>query len=120
MARPPRSTAIAASRSRRRRRATKDVQDVIDIFNYFEDIPEEPMRQIVPWDWKKWSEYKASMQKNVKLPLHFSAFCGHIPLRLCVMGQDAWKRAATPAEIEQMCALLEDALAAGAMGLSSN
>ena len=98
----------------------KDVQDVIDIFNYFEDIPEEPMRAIVPWDWKTWSEYKASMQKNVKLPIHFSAFCGHIPLRLCVMGQDAWKRAATPAEIEQMCALLDDALAAGAMGLSSN
>ena len=98
----------------------EDVQDVIDIFNYFEDIPEEPMRQIVPWDWTKWSEYKASMQAKVKLPLHYSAFCGHIPMRLCVMGQEAWKRAATPAEIEQMCALLEDALAAGAMGLSSN
>ena len=98
----------------------KEVQDVIDIFNYFEDIPEEPMRQIVPWDWKKWSEYKASMQKNVRLPLHFSAFCGHIPLRLCVMGQDAWKRTATKAEIDEMCALLTDALDAGAMGLSSN
>ena len=98
----------------------EDVSDVIDIFNYFEDIPEEPMRAIVPWDWKKWSEYKASMQAKVKLPLHFAAFCGHIPLRLCVMGQDAWKRAATPAEIAQMCELLDDALAAGAMGLSSN
>ncbi len=98
----------------------QDVGDVIDIFNYFEDIPEEPMRQIVPWDWKTWSEYKASMQAKVKLPLHYSAFCGHIPLRLCVMGQDAWKRAATAAEIAQMCDLLDDALAAGAMGLSSN
>ena len=100
--------------------SAEGVQDVIDIFNYFEDIPEEPMRQIVPWDWKTWSEYKASMQSKVKLPLHFSAFCGHIPLRLCVMGQDAWKRAATAPEIAQMCELLDDALAAGAMGLSSN
>ena len=98
----------------------ENINDVIDIFNYFEDIPEEPMRAIVPWDWKKWSEYKASMQAKVKLPLHFSAFCGHIPLRLCVMGQDAWKRAATSAEIAAMCELLDDALAAGAMGLSSN
>ena len=98
----------------------EDVQDVIDIFNYFEDIPEEPMRQIVPWDWTKWSEYKASMQRSVKLPLHYSAFCGHIPLRLSVMGQEAWTRAATPDEVAQMCALLDDALAAGAMGLSSN
>ncbi|KMS52063.1 amidohydrolase [Novosphingobium barchaimii LL02] len=100
--------------------AEEDVSDVINIFNYFEDIPEEPMRSVVPWDWSKWSEYKASMQAKVKLPLHFAAFCGHIPLRLCAMGQDAWNRAATAQEIERMCELLEDALAAGAMGLSSN
>ena len=100
--------------------AEEDRQNVIDIFNFFEDIPEEPMRAIVPWDWRKWSEYKASMQRNVRLPLNFAAFCGHIPMRLCVMGQDAWKRAATASEIAEMCALLDDALAAGAMGLSSN
>ena len=98
----------------------EDRQDVIDIFNYFEDIPEEPMRQVVPWDWTKWSEYKASMERKVRVPLNFCAFCGHIPLRLSVMGQAAWDRAATAEEIEQMCALLDDALAAGAMGLSSN
>jgi N-acyl-D-amino-acid deacylase len=97
-----------------------DKQDVIDIFNFFEDIPEEPMRKIVPWDWVKWSEYKASMQRNVRVPLNFCSFCGHIPMRLSVMGQDAWKRAATADEIAQMCELLDDALAAGAMGLSSN
>lgn len=98
----------------------EDRQNVIDIFNYFEDIPEEPMRQIVPWDWTKWSEYKASMEAKVRLPLNFCSFCGHIPMRLSVMGQDAWKRAATPQEIEKMCELLDDALSAGAMGLSSN
>lgn len=97
-----------------------DQRDVIDIFNYFEDIPEEPMRAIVPWDWKTWSEYRASMEAKVRLPLNFCAFCGHIPMRLAVMGQDAWDRAATPDEIDRMCALLDDALAAGAMGLSSN
>ena len=94
----------------------EDRQNVIDIFNFFEDIPEEPMRKIVPWDWKTWSEYKASMQRNVRLPLNFSSFCGHIPMRLCVMGQDAWTRAATADEIAQMCALLEDALGRGRDG----
>ena len=101
-------------------RTEEDRHDVIDIFNYFEDIPEEPMRQVVPWDWSKWSEYKASMQAKVRLPLNYCSFCGHIPIRLTVMGQDAWKRAATADEIAQMCDLLDDALAAGAMGLSSN
>jgi N-acyl-D-aspartate/D-glutamate deacylase len=56
----------------------------------------------------------------VKTPVNFAAFCGHIPIRLYVMGEDAWSRTATPAEIDQMCALLDDALRAGAMGLSSN
>jgi N-acyl-D-amino-acid deacylase len=95
-------------------------QSVIDIFNYFEDIPEEPMNEVVPWDWDKWSEYKASMQSKVRMPLNFCAFCGHVLLRIAVMGMDAWERVATPEEVEKMCAYLDDALAAGAMGLSSN
>ena len=94
--------------------------DVIDIFNFFEDIPEQPMEKIVPWDWQKWSEYKASMQRHVKTPVHFASFCGHIPLRLYVMGEEAWIRAARTDEVEQMCALLDDAMRAGALGLSSN
>ncbi|CAN7534283.1 amidohydrolase family protein [Phenylobacterium sp. LjRoot219] len=94
--------------------------DIIDIFNFFEDIPTPPMEKLVPWDWRTWSEYKASVQRNVKTPVHFAAFCGHIPMRLYVMGQDAWTRTARPDEIEQMCGLLDDALRAGAMGLSSN
>lgn len=101
--------------------AKADIQhDVIDIFNFFEDIPEEPMKKLVPWDWEKWSEYQHSLQQNVKVPVNYASFCGHIPIRLYVMGQDAWKRTATAAEIEQMCELLDDAMQAGAMGLSSN
>jgi N-acyl-D-aspartate/D-glutamate deacylase len=96
------------------------VDDVVDIFNFFEDIPEEPMKSVVPWDWQKWSEYKASFQRNVKVPVNVGAFIGHIPMRLYVMGQDAWTRTATPEEIAQMCDLLDDALTAGAMGLSTN
>lgn len=97
-----------------------DKRDVIDIFNFFEDIPEEPMKKLVPWDWRTWSEYKRSMRNHVRVPVNYAAFCGHIAIRLTVMGQEAWKRAATSAEIAEMAALLDDALAAGAMGLSSN
>jgi N-acyl-D-aspartate/D-glutamate deacylase len=97
-----------------------DRLSIVEIFNFFEDIPEPPMTKLVPWDWRTWSEYKASFLRNVKVPVNFAAFCGHIPIRLCVMGQDAWTRAARSDEIEKMCALLDDALRAGAMGLSSN
>lgn len=94
--------------------------DLVDIFNFFEDIPEEPMKKLIPWDWQLWSEYKSSFLRHVRVPVNFAAFCGHIPLRLYVMGQAAWERAASPEEIQRMCALLEDAMQAGAMGLSSN
>src|SRR5207247_6470141 len=42
---------------------------------------------------------------------------GHPTLRLNVMGMDA--RAPSPAELDHMTALLEEGLAAGALGLSS-
>ena len=94
--------------------------DIIDIFNYFEDVPEAPMKSAVKWDWRTWSEYKASVQRNVRVQVNIASFCGHIMIRLAVMGQEAWDRAATPDEVARMCELLEDALAAGALGLSSN
>ena len=99
---------------------TRVREEAVKIFSFFEDIPEKPFMNRLPWDWSKWSEYRASLERNVKLPVNFAAYCGHIPLRLTVMGLDAWERAATPAEIERMCRLLDDALAAGAIGLSSN
>ena len=101
-------------------RTEADREAIIGIFNFFEDIPEEPMRRQVPWDWSSWSEYKASMLRNVKVPVNFAAFCGHIPMRLAVMGPEAWERTATADEIARMCALLDDALGAGAIGFSSN
>src|SRR5690606_7605494 len=61
-----------------------------------------------------------SLVEKVKVPANYAAFVGHIAIRLTVMGLAAWERAATPAEIQRMAALLEDALAAGALGLSSN
>jgi N-acyl-D-amino-acid deacylase len=95
-------------------------EEVMGIFSFFEDIPLEPFKQFVPWDWQKWSEYRKSFEANIRVPLNYASFVGHIPLRLAAMGMDAWERAATPAEIATMCDLLDDALAAGALGLSDN
>lgn len=94
--------------------------EMIKIFSFFEDIPLKPFLQNVPWDWETWSEYKESMAKNIQLPTNYAAFVGHIALRLAAMGIEAWDRAATPEEVTRMCELLEDALAAGALGMSDN
>ncbi len=95
-------------------------REMIGIFSFFEDIPEGPFIQNLPWDWNKWSEYKASVERNVKVPLNYAAYVGHIAIRLAAMGVEAWDRAATPDEIKKMAELLDDALAAGALGMSDN
>ena len=95
-------------------------EEVMGIFSFFEDIPLEPFKQHVSWDWNTWSEYRASFEKRLQVPLNYASFVGHIPLRLAAMGMDAWNRAATPEEIAKMAELLDDALAAGALGLSDN
>ena len=94
--------------------------EMVKIFTFFEEVPIEPFLQDLPWDWSSWPEYRRSMEKHVKTSTNVAAFVGHIAIRLAVMGMDAWTRAATPDEIKQMAAHLEEALQAGAMGLSSN
>ena len=95
-------------------------KEMVDIFSFFEDIPDKPFLELLPWDWRTWSEYKASMQRRVELPVNYAAYVGHLAIRLAAMGLDAWERAATPDEVARMRDYLEDAIDAGALGLSSN
>jgi N-acyl-D-aspartate/D-glutamate deacylase len=94
--------------------------EMVNIFSFFEDIPVAPFLDHLPWDWRTWPEYKESMTSKVKVPANYAAFVGHLAIRLVVMGLEAWERAATPEEIKKMCAMLDEALAAGALGMSSN
>ena len=94
--------------------------EVMGIFSFFEDIPLGPFKEHVTWDWLTWSEYRKSFESRLKVPLNYASYVGHIPLRLAAMGVEAWDRAATADEIAKMADLLDDALAAGALGLSDN
>ena len=94
--------------------------EVVKIFSFFEDIPEAPFFENLPWDWRGWPEYARSVERQVRVPANYGAFVGHIALRLAVMGMEAWERAATPEETERIASLLDQALAAGALGLSTN
>jgi N-acyl-D-aspartate/D-glutamate deacylase len=99
----------------------REVQrEMVKIFTFFEEVPEQPFFDLLPWDWRTWSEYSASIAKNCPTAANIAGYAGHIAIRLAAMGMDAWTRAATPEEIRKMCALLEDAIDAGALGMSSN
>lgn len=95
-------------------------EEMVKIFTFFEEIPMQPFLDMLPWDWRTWSEYRRSVEEKCKTATNVAGYAGHIAIRLAVMGMDAWERVATPQEIERMCALLQDAIDGGALGMSSN
>lgn len=67
-----------------------------------------------PWPIGPWLEAR---RKN-PASLNIALLAGHATIREQVMGKD-FKRAATPAEIDKMAQLMDQAMRDGAMGLSS-
>jgi N-acyl-D-aspartate/D-glutamate deacylase len=66
--------------------------------------------------WRKFDEYLSRLEKEA-LGLSVVAYVGHGAVRLATLGAE--QRPATPAEIATMERLVDDALAAGAIGLST-
>jgi len=94
--------------------------EMVKIFTFFEEVPIRPFLEYLPWDWRSWSEYRRSVERQARTATNIAGYVGHIALRLAVMGLQAWERPATGEEIARMCDLLEDGLKAGALGMSSN
>ena len=63
------------------------------------------------------ADYWRNVQAK-RVALNLASFVGHGTLRRKVLGDD-YKRAATAAEVAKMCALAEQEMRAGALGLSS-
>jgi N-acyl-D-aspartate/D-glutamate deacylase len=70
------------------------------------------------WPFESFPEYlKAVEHKGTAI--NVAALVGHTPLRLYVMGDDAMEREATEAEVAEMSAIVNDSIAAGALGFST-
>ena len=93
--------------------------EIVDLLCFLEDLPLAAFQREIPWNWETWPEYMESL-RSCPTSVHVSGYLGHLALRTYVMGPAAWERSATPAEIEQMCTVLDEGLAAGALGLSIN
>jgi N-acyl-D-amino-acid deacylase len=92
---------------------------IADLFAYIEDVPRHLFDDEVPWTWSDYAGYRDTVNAT-GTGINLAALVGHSPLRLAVMGDDAWTRAATADEIAAMAALLEAAMDAGAWGLSTS
>lgn len=94
-------------------------REMIDVFSFLEDIPLATFEAEMAFDWSDWSEYKAALKKR-RITTNVGAFVGHLNLRIAVMGNAAWERPATAEERARLAAVLDEALSAGALGLSTN
>ena len=92
---------------------------IADMFAFVEDVPADALINHVPWTWHDYAGYRDAVDAG-GAGVNIAALMGHSPLRLVVMGDDAWERAATPEECTRMAAILDAAMAAGAWGLSTS
>jgi N-acyl-D-amino-acid deacylase len=73
----------------------------------------------IPWEFETHSEYLDSIRRR-GTHLNFTAYIGHTAVRLYVMGDAAYERAATPDEIDRMGQLVREGIEAGAAGYSTS
>lgn len=93
--------------------------EIVDLLCFLEDLPLEAFHREIPWTWERWPEYRRALAAH-PTTVHVAGYVGHLALRTYVMGPAAWERAATADEVERMAVILDEGLAAGAMGLSVN
>ncbi|HEV8296545.1 MAG TPA: amidohydrolase family protein [Acidimicrobiales bacterium] len=90
-----------------------------DAFCFIEDLPTESVDAAVPWGWESYAQYRDALSAS-GLGVNVQALVGHTALRMYVMGDDAWERAATATECARMAQVLDESLHAGAYGLSTS
>ena len=79
----------------------------------------DALREGIDWNFETFPEYVAMLSKKGVVP-NVACFLGHSSIRTYVLGAAATERAATPDEISQMCAIVEQGMAAGAIGFATS
>src|SRR5690348_3062000 len=92
---------------------------IVHTLENVEDMDPATLQAGVVWDFETHPEYLAAVGARGTL-INFTAYVGHSAVRLYVMGDAAYERAATADEIERMCAVVRDAIDAGAAGFSTS
>jgi N-acyl-D-aspartate/D-glutamate deacylase len=92
---------------------------IVHTLENVEDMDPATLSAGVVWDFETFPEYLESVRRRGTM-LNFTAYSGHSALRLYVMGDAAYERAATSDEINRMCALVREAIDAGAAGFSTS
>ncbi len=87
---------------------------------HVEDMSFDTLAVGVPWDeFETFGQYLDAVERR-GVTLNYGCYVGHTAVRLYVMGEDAYERAATPDEIVRMQAVIAESMAAGAAGFASS
>ena len=92
---------------------------LIELMEGVEDIPGTALHEGIDWDWESFPEYLDALDKTPRA-IDIAAQVPHAALRAYVMGERAHERDANADEIAEMSKLAEEALRAGACGVSTS
>lgn len=95
-----------------------DRERTMQMLETTEQIPVVHQRAVLPWDWESFPEY---LQRVERLPkgVNVMTYLPANPLLIYVMGVEAAKtRPPSPAELNEIRRLINDAMDAGAIGIS--
>lgn len=85
-----------------------------------EDIPREAILDGLPWDWTTYGEYLGWLDRIPK-GINVGGMVGHCALRVAAMGERSMIESSGNAEeIARMCEMAEEAMQAGALGISTS
>ena len=87
---------------------------------HVEDMSFDTLAAGVPWDeFETFPQYLDAVEAR-GTSLNYACYVGHTAVRLYVMGEEAYERAATADEMARMQAVVADAMAHGAAGFASS
>lgn len=93
---------------------------LIAVMEGVEDIPEVVMSAGLPWNWQTFPEYLDALEQR-ELDVDIATQLPHSALRVFVMGKRGADRAPpNQDDLEQMRQLTKEAIAAGALGVSTS
>ena len=97
-----------------------DRATLAEMMESVEDIPARAILDGLPWDWETFGEYYDSIDRLPKGP-NVGGLVGHSALRTYVMGERGLDEdPATGDDIAAMARLVDEAMAAGALGVSTS
>ena len=97
-----------------------DVALLARTLQHVEDMSFDTLSVGVPWDeFESFPQYLDAVERR-GAALNYGCYVGHTAVRMFVMGEASYERAATPDELSRMQAVVAEALDAGAAGFATS